>query len=69
MSKAVKEAKQEKKKKAEKELAFSYEAIMASSQFKNVEKDLLKVLLDESKQYSLTNVAKILKKELERVIK
>jgi len=69
MPKVVEKAKTKAKKIDQKELIFGYDAIMASNQFKSVEKDLLKTLLDEDKEYSLTNVTKILKKELERVIK
>jgi len=48
---------------------FKKEELLASKQFIGNEKDILSVLLEDSKMYSIEECNKILKKEKERVIK
>ena len=48
---------------------FPYRSIVNSTQFKHVERDLLKALLDENKVYSLNEAKKILDKEIKREVK
>ncbi|CCI81989.1 hypothetical protein [Lactobacillus hominis] len=48
--------------KAKTEPKFTKQALVTSSNFNGVERDILKIVLDENKEYSLTEVDKELKK-------
>ena len=63
----MKDKGKEKESKVE-EQKYTCESILASKKYTNVQKDLLKALLNPSGEYSLKQVDEILKRELERSV-
>ncbi len=57
-------------KKATKEIAkYSKKQILSSKKFSLIEKDVLKALIEDDKQYSIDEVVKLLKDFLEKGVK
>ena len=52
-----------------KDVKFDVESILKSKQFKMIERDVLSVLLDEKKEYSIKQVREMLDRELTRTVK
>lgn len=48
---------------------YSKDEILSGNKFKSIEKDILTVLLEDKKKYSINQCVEILKKENRRVIK
>lgn len=49
-------------------VSFSVENLLRSSEFTNIEKDMLGVLLNDGQEYTIEEAKQLLQKESERVI-
>ena len=47
---------------------FSYQSIVNSKQFKRIERDLLRVLLDKNREYTVQEAREILEYEMKRTV-
>jgi len=47
---------------------FSYKSLIGSSQFKRIERDLLRVLLNENSEYTVQEARDILEQEMKRTV-
>ena len=56
------------KKVVKKETTYSKEVLLESDSFKRVERDFLRVLLDDKQEYSIDEAREILNKKLEGVV-
>lgn len=57
------------KKAVKKETTYSKEILLESDSFKRVERDFLRALLDDKREYSINEAREVLNKKLEGVVK